>query len=102
MTKRANVLHGVVVPVITPVDSTDRVDGPAFRKILHRLIAAGVHGIFVGGSAGEGPLLTDREWRRLIGIAMETVDGRVPLLGGAMDTSARRVCDKIRALRDAG
>ncbi|MDD4889215.1 MAG: dihydrodipicolinate synthase family protein [Phycisphaerae bacterium] len=95
-------LHGVIVPVITPVASGDRVDGPAFRKVLNRLIEAGVHGIFVGGSAGEGPLLTDRQWRRMIEVAVEAVAGRVPLLGGAMDTSARRVADKVRTLRDAG
>ena len=55
-------LAGVVVPAITPVDDEDRVDEAAFRKGLRRLISAGVHAIFVGGSAGEGPLLTAYEW----------------------------------------
>lgn len=95
-------LQGVVVPVITPVNDDDKVDAKAFRAILNRLVEAGVHGIFVGGSAGEGPLLTDREWRRMATIACETVSGRIPLLGGAMDTSTARVCMKVRALRDSG
>jgi dihydrodipicolinate synthase/N-acetylneuraminate lyase len=94
------ILEGVVVPAITPVDANDCVDEKTFRKMLRRLIEAGVHGIFVGGSAGEGPLLVDREWHRMVSIARDEVDGRIPLLGGVMDTSSARVCAKVRALRD--
>ncbi len=54
-----NDLAGVVVPVITPVDGEDRVDEAAYRGVIRRLIDSGVHAIFAGGSAGEGPLLTD-------------------------------------------
>ena len=83
-------LHGVIVPVITPLDAQEDVDEAAFRKGLRRLIHAGVHGIFVGGSAGEGPLLVDAQWRRMVEIAFNEVGDDVPLLAGAIDTSARR------------
>jgi 4-hydroxy-tetrahydrodipicolinate synthase len=95
-------LAGVVVPAITPVDDEDRVCEAAFRKGLRRLIDAGVHAIFVGGSAGEGPLLVAREWERMVTIARDEVNGAVHLLGGAMDTSTRRVQDKIRTLNQLG
>lgn len=95
---RSNELDGVVVPVITPVDDEDRVDEPAFRATMRRLIAEGVDAIFVGGSAGEGPLLTDREWERMVSIAADEVRDAVHLLGGAMDTSTQRVLGKIRVL----
>lgn len=95
-------LKGVIVPAITPVNERDGVDKAAFRKVLRRLVKAGVHGIFVGGSAGEGPLLADAEWRRIVTIAVDEVDGRIPLLGGAIDTSSARVCAKVRALREYG
>ena len=91
-------LAGLVVPVITPVDNEDRVDEAAFRKGLRRLIDAGVHGVFVGGSAGEGPLLTAYEWERMVNIAADEVRDAVHLLGGAMDTSTRRVLGKMRVL----
>jgi len=102
MTAKQEQLKGVVVPVITPVTAADRVDEKQFRRVLNRLIEAGVHGIFVGGSAGEGPLLRDREWRRMVTIAAAEVKGRIPLLGGAIDTSTGRVCDKVRILREMG
>jgi 4-hydroxy-tetrahydrodipicolinate synthase len=95
-------LAGVIVPAITPVDSEDRVDETAFRKGIRRLIDAGVNAIFVGGSAGEGPLLVDREWERMVSIAHDEVKGAVHLLGGAIDTSASRVRVKMRILRQLG
>ena len=95
-------LGGVVIPVITPVDSEERIDEVAFRKGLRRLIVAGVHAIFVGGSAGEGPLLTAVEWERMVTIAHDEVGGAVHLLGGAIDTSTKRVQEKIRILARLG
>jgi 4-hydroxy-tetrahydrodipicolinate synthase len=95
-------LHGVITPIITPVDDDDRVDEPAFRRQIQRLIAAGIHGIFVGGSAGEGPLLTDREWERMVTIARDETGEQAYLLGGAMDTSTQRVLAKLRTLRELG
>jgi len=95
-------LHGVIVPVITPVKRNDGVDRAAFGRQLRRLMKAGVHGIFVGGSAGEGPLLTDAEWRRMVETARDVVDARSPLLAGVMDTSTRRVLDKLAVLRHVG
>ncbi|MCO6453261.1 MAG: dihydrodipicolinate synthase family protein [Caldilineales bacterium] len=89
-------LSGVIVPVITPVDDNECVDERAFRRSIRRLLDAGVHAIFVGGSAGEGPLLTSSEWERMATIAADEVNGTAPLLGGAIDTSTRRVIEKIR------
>jgi 4-hydroxy-tetrahydrodipicolinate synthase len=95
-------LRGVIVPVITPTDSREDVDEPAFRQVLRRLVKAKVNAIFVGGSAGEGPLLSDGQWRRMVEIALDEVAGALPLLGGAIDTSARRVCEKARVLDKIG
>jgi len=95
-------LGGVVVPIITLLDNEDRVDEAGFRQGIRRLIDAGVHAVFVGGSAGEGPLLTDHEWERMVYIAHDEVKGAVNLLGGAMDTSTRRVLAKMRILSQIG
>jgi 4-hydroxy-tetrahydrodipicolinate synthase len=95
-------LHGVIVPVITPINDREEVDEAAFRKLLRWLIDAGVNGIFVGGSAGEGPLLVDAQWRRMVEIACDEVGGAIPLLGGAQEMSSRRVCEKVKILREIG
>jgi 4-hydroxy-tetrahydrodipicolinate synthase len=88
-------LAGVIVPLLTPTDPEDRVDEPALRQSIDRLLAARVHGLFVGGSAGEGPLLTDPEWGRLLEITHDAVRGRCPVLAGVQDTSTARVVGRI-------
>lgn len=95
-------LAGVIVPLITPVDEDDRVDENSFRKHIRHLSQAGVHGLFVGGSAGEGPLLTVREWGRMVEIAFDENRGAIHLLGGVSDTSTERVKEKIRILAGIG
>jgi 4-hydroxy-tetrahydrodipicolinate synthase len=95
-------LHGLVVPVITPIDKKENVDAKAFRKILRRLVDEGANVIFVGGSAGEGPLLTDAQWLKMVETAHDEVAGETPLLAGVMDTSSRRIRDKIAAIKKIG
>jgi 4-hydroxy-tetrahydrodipicolinate synthase len=95
-------LHGIIVPIITPVDADDRVDEGSFRKIIRHVIDGGAHGLFVGGSAGEGPLLTEMEWTRMMEIARDENGNKVSLLGGVMDTSAKRVKEKIKTLKQMG
>jgi 4-hydroxy-tetrahydrodipicolinate synthase len=95
-------LRGIIVAVTTPTTGSEEVDEAAFRKHLRRLIRSRVHSVFVGGSAGEGPLLPGAQWRRMAEIACDEVRGEVPLLGGAMDTSAGKVCEKVRLLRGLG
>jgi 4-hydroxy-tetrahydrodipicolinate synthase len=95
-------LRGVVVPVVTPVNDKDNVAEAAFRKLLRRLVDAGVHGFLVGGSSGESPLLVGKQWRRMAEIALDEVHGEVPVLCGVMDASTRKVCKKIKFLRGIG
>ena len=98
----ARELKGVIVPLITPVDDEDRVVEAAFRKQIRFVIDAGVHGVFCGGSAGEGPLLSMPEWVRMAEIAFSECGGKVDLLGGAIDTSTARVKEKIKILAGIG
>jgi len=95
-------ISGVIVPSITPVDAYDRLDEQAFRLHLSYLVDAGVHGIFVAGTAGEGPLLTFREWQRTLEVACEVCHGKTLLLGGALDTSTARVIERVHVLAAIG
>ena len=95
-------LCGVVVPIVVPLLAGDEVDEPSFRQHIRHLAEAGVHGLFVGGSAGEGPLLTMREWRKMMETAYDEIGDELPLLGGVMDTSTRRVSERIAILAEIG
>lgn len=81
-------IQGIVVPLVTPLSSPDRVDEAAVERMVEHVIAGGVHAIFILGSTGEGPALTGEEQRRMIRISAKAVRGRVPLLAGISGASA--------------
>ena len=94
--------HGVVPPIITPVDKQENVDEQGFRALIDHCIAGGLHAIFVAGTNGETMALTQAERDRAIRIAADQCAGRVPVMCGVMDTSTRRVIDNIKRLADLG
>ena len=94
--------HGVIPPIITPVDEKENVDEAGFRNLLEYCIHGGLHGILVAGTNGETMALTQKERIRAIKIALEQVDGRIPVMAGCMDTSTRRVIENIKAAQDVG
>jgi 4-hydroxy-tetrahydrodipicolinate synthase len=95
-------IRGVIVPVVTPVTARETVHESEFRKVLRRCMAAGVNGIFVGGSAGMGPLFPDAEWQRLMTIAHDEVGDRCALLAGVMTPSTGCALERIRVLDTIG
>lgn len=95
-------LAGVIPPVLTPMTDDVTVDEPAFAALLKRMIDAGADGLFVGGTAGLGPLLTEAPWRRMVEIGQETAGGRVPVLAGVMETSTARAVERVRTLAAMG
>jgi 4-hydroxy-tetrahydrodipicolinate synthase len=102
MTRSANVIEGVIVPLLTPVDEKERVDEPALRALISHCVRGGVDGIFVGGTAGLGPLLTDDQWKRLMEIARDEVPDSVLLLAGVIAPSTSRAIERIRFLDQLG
>jgi len=72
-------LHGIVTALVTPFRPDERIDCSAWQKIIDAQIAAGVHGLFVGGSTGEF-FAQDLE-ERTIGIRFvrQAAAGRVPV-----------------------
>ncbi|HHU08270.1 MAG TPA: dihydrodipicolinate synthase family protein [Clostridiaceae bacterium] len=93
---------GIIPPIITPVDEKENVDEQGFRGLLDYCVDNGLHGIFVAGTNGETMALTQAERNRAIKIALDQVNGRVPVIAGVMDSSTRRVIENIKALEDMG
>jgi dihydrodipicolinate synthase/N-acetylneuraminate lyase len=95
-------LEGVLPPMVTPLDADERIDEAGLERQIERLLAGGVHGIYLLGSTGEGPALRDSERRRAIEAARRVIRGRVPLVVGCMASSTARAIDNIRAAEAAG
>jgi len=95
-------LSGVIVPMITPLTSGGEIDQFAIERLLDHLLASGVDGIFVLGSSGEGPWLTATQRQRVIEQTVRVVDGRVPILAGALEPSTSRTLEAVQMAKTAG
>lgn len=95
-------IHGVVPPVVTPFDETGDVDADALREEIRYHLDSGVNGVSVAGSTGEGNALSVDEHERVYGVAVDEVDGSVPVVAGVIATSAREAAAKAERARDAG
>ncbi len=80
-------VKGIFVPLVTPLSARDRLDVPGLERLIEHVIDGGVHGVFLLGTTGEAPSLTDRLKRELVERTASLVQRRVPLLVGVTDTS---------------
>jgi len=94
-------IHGIAPPMATPFKDDESVDESRLRAEVEYLIAsAGVHGVAVGGSTGEGHTLTTDELRQVVGAACEVAAGRAPIIAGIIVDSTRQAVEKAEALAD--
>jgi 4-hydroxy-tetrahydrodipicolinate synthase len=72
-------IRGSIPPLITPIRDGE-VDYDAYANLVEFQVAEGSHGVLVNGTTAEPSTLTTAERNRLVDIAIETVDGRVPVV----------------------
>lgn len=93
---------GLSVALLTPMHEDGSVDERSLRAHVDRMIAGGCDVIMPCGTTGEGATLEPDEQARVIGIAAETADGRVPIVAGAGSSSTAVACRLARGAREAG
>lgn len=93
---------GVIPPVVTPRTADGAIDVPGLQAVIEHLIAGGVSGLFVLGSSGEVPYLTNAERALVVTTIREANAGRVPLIVGANEQTTLRVIEEGRAMIELG
>jgi dihydrodipicolinate synthase/N-acetylneuraminate lyase len=83
-------IRGVLLPIITPFDEKIRVDEPVMRQLVDFHIEAGVQGLFVLGSTGQGPAMSVEERKKAAAIALNQARSRVQVVihVGTTDTES--------------
>lgn len=82
---------GILTPLITPLAAPDHLDVPGLERLIEHVLAGGVHGLFILGTTGEGPVLSHRLRREVIKRTLRQVHGRVPVLVGVTDPSTEEM-----------
>jgi 4-hydroxy-tetrahydrodipicolinate synthase len=95
-------LAGIVPPMLTPLKARDELDPAGLERLVEHLFGGGVHGLFVLGTTGEGPSLSYRVRRELVGRTCGQVAGRVPVLVGITDTAIEEAVAMARCAAAAG
>jgi dihydrodipicolinate synthase/N-acetylneuraminate lyase len=95
-------LTGIVPPLVSPLTDRDTLDVSGLERLIERLIAGGVSGLFILGTTGEGPSLSYRLRRELITAACRFAAGRAPVLVGVTDTAFIESIDLTKHAAEAG
>lgn len=96
-------IKGIIPPLITPFANDDCIDEQAHRaEVRHMIDRAGVHGLAVCGSTGEGHTLSTEETRQITAWTTEEVQGRIPVITGIIADSTHAAVERAKAVADLG
>jgi len=93
---------GVWSAAPTPFTASMEIDEVSVRRMVEHHVRLGINGLFLAGTNGEGPWLTNRQRRQLIHSVVLANRGRMPLAVQVTDNSAARVLDNIHEAREEG
>ena len=81
-------MHGVVIPIITPLTAEDTIDTESLKSLTGYLIKNGVDCLYPCGSTGEMVYLSDEERMLVTETVVRAAAGRVPVFAqvGAANT----------------
>ena len=97
-----NVFDGAWSAMSTPLTLDGRVDADALEKLVEHQLKLGIKGLFIGGTAGEGPFLADAERARLAKLTVRFAAGRMPVAMQVTDNSAERMVENLGRYQDEG
>jgi len=95
-------LEGIFVPNVTPFDEKGEIKYEHLADLVEFWLGAGVSGIVVNASTGEGPLLSREEKRELIEFVREKVDGRGKVIAGTGAIGTRETIELTSDAKDLG
>jgi len=77
-----NEMRGSIVPLVTPFRD-GKLDEAGLGDLVEWQIASGTHGLSVTGTTGEPSALSLAERERVIQVAAEAINGRIPFVAGS-------------------
>jgi 4-hydroxy-tetrahydrodipicolinate synthase len=99
-------IRGSIAPLVTPftdgVDGGGDVDHDGLRRLVRWQLAAGTHGISLGGSTGEPSAQSIAERAEAIRTVAAEVADRVPFLPGTGSAKLGETLELTAAAREAG
>jgi len=95
-------LCGVWSAAPTPLDKKMDVDIPSIQRMIAHHLRLGINGLFLLGSNGEGPWLSERQRRTLVRKAVEYTRGKMMIAVQVTDNSAGRMRENVELAEEDG
>lgn len=93
--------HGALVALVTPfIDG--RLDEQGLIDLIEFQIAGGTHGIIPCGTTGESATIDFNEHKRVIDLAVKTVNGRVPVVAGTGANNTLEAIELTESAKESG
>lgn len=93
-----NSFDGIWVPLVTPFHH-GKLDLNAAQELAHYLVQAGVNGLVIAGTTGEGSSLDKYEQQLLLMAVREVVGNNYPLVVGLGGSSTYELLDKVKRFK---
>lgn len=78
------------------------VDEAAIVRMVDHHLRLGIDGLFLCGTCGEGPWLTDSQRRAVVRLTVKAAGGRLPIAVQVSDNSSARIIDAMSWAADEG
>ena len=92
---------GAIVAIVTPFKNGE-VDEEALRELIESQIESGTEGIVPCGTTGESATLSHEEHDRVVEIAVDAVNKRVPVIAGTGSNSTKEAIRLTRHAHEVG
>jgi len=94
--------HGIVVPIVTPVDAEGRLMEKAYRNLVDYLAENGIHGVFPFGTTGEFYAYDQGFYDDLLALTKDAVAGRMQIYAGANNITTKGAIKIAKAVEKVG
>ena len=94
--------QGIIPPAVTPLTPERELDVPGLERLIEHMISGGIHGIFILGTTGEGPALSEAVQHLMIRETLRIVRGRIPVLAGVSSASFSQTVQLARFAGKSG
>ncbi|MGG1513821.1 N-acetylneuraminate lyase [Paenibacillus oryzisoli] len=81
--------HGIHTALLTPMHENGDIDYASLHRLVEHQIQLGIHGFYVGGSTGEGFILTSEERQQVLEAVVQAAAGRVAIIAHVGNISTR-------------
>jgi len=93
---------GVWSAAPTPFNVNWNIDTASVLRMVEHHFRLGIKGLFLCGTNGEGPWLTDAQRQTLVRAVVRYVRGRLPIAVQVTDNSAARILDNVKMAKAEG